>query len=449
MHSPRPSAPQERGGNVPRHFLLLVSQRAMRQEALVLAGALLHVGNRVTLLLAGECVNDALDGYRVSRVGAIVEREGTGAALAPQWFWRVGPLRTLALWRGIRRKRQAVQRRLKALQPDVLLVFEDRILDPEALWLAAASDVGLPAVLIRYASSSVESDVWTRRYRQGYALNHGFMAWGRRAYARRYPRHVLDLGTGPQLFYPLWDSCALALTGLADTHPWVVGGGAVARAIVQGPVDQREAIDFTGLEDRFVPAGQPSWDLLASRLERPPHGRAPLKLVCAWPQWAEHKQLPWSVHMERLGLLAAILGGSGAEVVLCMHPKAELSRYVELAQRHGLVISDRPLSAELPRADLFVASWSSTLRWAAMLGIASVNLDWAAQDYDLFDKLKSLPKSTAPDDLGPLLADLLDRPEKRVSVGSALKEESAVYGFIDGQACERIQRLIQQVVELT
>jgi hypothetical protein len=449
MHSPVPPAAQVGGENVPHHCLLLVSRRAMREEAVVLAGALVHGSARVTLLLAGECANDSLDGYQVSPVGVIVEREGSGAALAPRGLWRVGPLRTLALWRGIRRKRQAVQRRLKMLQPDVLLVFEDRILDPEALWLAAAVDVGLPAVLIRYASSSLESDVWTRQQHPGYSLNHGLMAWGRRAYARRYPRHVLDLGAGPQLFYPLWDGCALALAGMADTHPWVVGGGAVARAIVQGPVDYREAIDCTGLADRFVPAGQPSWDLLASSLERPHHGRTQSKLVCAWPQWAEHNQLPWAVHMERLGKLAAILGACGAEVVLCLHPKAERSRYLGLAQRYGLVISDRPLSEELPRADLFVASWSSTLRWAAMLGVASVNLDWAAQDYDLFGELKSLPTSVTPEDLGPLLAELLELPGKRVSVGSALKQESAVYGFIDGKACERIQRLIEQVVELT
>lgn len=153
--------------------------------------------------------------------------------------------------------------------------------------------------------------------------------------------------------------------------------------------------------------------------------------------------------MERLARLAATLGASGAEVVLCLHPKAERSRYAELAQRHGLVISDRPLSEELPRADLFVASWSSTLRWAAMLGVAAVNLDWAEQDYDLFQGLKSLPTSVAPDDLDALIAELLAQPEKRLSLGRALREESAVYGIIDGQSCARIQRLIEQVVEST
>jgi hypothetical protein len=437
------------GGGVLRHHLLLVSRHAMHEEASVLAAALARGGGRVTLLLAGECMSDSPDGYQALPDGVAVQREMAAVAVAPRGLWRAGPLRTLVLWAGIQRKRQAARHRLKELQPDVLLVFEDRILDPEAIWLVAARDVGVPSMLIRYASSSVESDAWTRQQRPGYSLNHGLMAWGRRAFARRYPHHALDRGAGAQLFYPLWYSCALALAGMADTHPWVAGGGAVARATVQGLIDHREAVEVTGLTARFVISGQPSWDLLAACPERPPGGGARLRLVCAWPQWAEHSQLPWPVHMDRLGRLAANLGASGAEVILCLHPKAERSRYAELAQRHGLVISDRPLSEELPRADLFVASWSSTLRWAAMLGVAAVNLDWAGQNYDLFEGLKSLPTSVAPEDLAPLLAELLDRPEKRVSLGRALREESAVYGIIDGQVCARIQRLIELVVEST
>ncbi len=445
----QPVTTQGRGGGVPRHHLLLVSRRAMREEASVLAVALVRGGGRVTLLLAGECMNDSPDGYQALPDGVAVEREMAAVAVAPRGLWRAGPLRTLVLWAGIQRKRQATRHRLQELQPDVLLVFEDRILDPEAIWLVAAGDVGVPALLIRYASSSAESDAWTRQQRPGYSLSHGLMAWGRRAFARRYPRHALDRGAGAQLFYPLWDSYALALAGMADTYPWVVGGGAVARATVQGLIDHREAVGISGLTDRFVISGQPSWDLLAACLERPPGGGGRLRMVCAWPQWAEHSQLPWPAHMDRLGRLAATLEASGAEVILCLHPKAQRSLYSGLAQRHGLAISDRSLSEELPRADLFVASWSSTLRWAAMLGVAAVNLDWAAQDYDLFEELKSLPKSVAPEDLGPLIAELLDQPEKRVSLGRALREESAVYGIIDGQACARIQRLIEQVVEST
>ncbi len=432
----------------PSHCILLVSRYAMLEDAKMLAESIGRAdGLRATLILSGEVSNAVINFGFDSSVKCDVDVD-TPIPFVEK-LGGIGAFRSFVVLLKITLRKYFLRKRFSVEKPDALVVFEDRFIDPEAIWLAEFSKRKIPAVLVRYASSSAESDAWSRRGRFSHSLDRGVLSGLRRKFASSYPHHVWNDGRGPQLFYSLWDGYALAIAGMAGTRPWAVGGGALVAACVQGAADQADAVRLTGLSERFVVTGQPSWDRLYNALKQPRSARQRPRVVCAWPQWAEHGQLPWPVHMDRLGRLAAILGASGAEVILCLHPKAQRSLYSGLAQRHGLVISDRPLSEELPRTDLFVASWSSALRWAAMLGVASVNLDWAAQDYDLFDKLKSLPKSTAPDDLGPLFADLLDQPEKRVSVGSALKEESAVYGFIDGKACERIQRVIEQVVELT
>jgi hypothetical protein len=430
------------------HCVLLVSRYAMLEDAKALAEIIGRAdGLRATLILSGEVSNVVINFGFDSSVKCDVAVD-TPIPFVEK-FGGIGAFRSIVVLLKIALRKYFLRKRFSEERPDALVVFEDRFIDPEAIWLAEFSKRKIPAVLVRYASSSAESDAWSRRGRISHSLDRGILSGLRRKFASSYPHHVWNDGRGPQLFYSLWDSYALAIAGMAGTRPWAVGGGALVAACVQGAADQADAVRLTGLSERFIVTGQPSWDRLYKALKQPRSARQRPRVVCAWPQWAEHGQLPWPVHMDRLGRLAVTLGASGAEVILCLHPKAQRSLYSGLAQRHGLVISDRPLSEEFPRTDLFVASWSSTLRWAAMLGVAAVNLDWAGQNYDLFGELKSLPTSVTPEDLGPLLAELLEMPGKRVSVGSALKQESAVYGFIDGKACERIQRLIEQVVELT
>jgi hypothetical protein len=369
---------------------------------------------------------------------------------------RLGPLRVLWTSLSIGRRRGHLEAVFDKLAPQAVIVFEDRVLDPEMIWLDRAARLGIPTMLIRYASSSAESDAWTRRGKAAYSLERGLLAWARRLFARAYPAHALDLGMGRQIFYTLWDSLALAIRGMAGTHPWVVGGGRVALTAVQGQTDFEEAARLLRAPERFRITGQPSWDAMArvaAQRERAQHAvrrnagakPAPL-LICALPQWGEHLQMPWQLHIDKIAQLCAVLQRAGFETVLSLHPKAERERYQSLADRHNLEIAQRPLSAILPAADLFVASWSSTLRWSAMLGIPSINLDWAGQGYTLFAELTSLPMSREPGDLEPLLSGFAKDAEGRQALGERLRKESSVYGTIDGQAGQRILSLIENLV---
>ncbi|EJL78577.1 hypothetical protein PMI15_04258, partial [Polaromonas sp. CF318] len=320
----------------------------------------------------------------------------------------------------------------------------------------AAARRGIPALLVRYASSSAESDAWTRRGKTAYSLESGVLGWARRRFARFYPRHELQTPWGRQLFYSLWDSAALALAGMANLQPWVVGGGKVAAVAVQGEADLQEALSLCDdAAPRFHVTGQPSWDGMAARRlqARAAPGVAAggqklkLKLVCALPQWGEHLQLPWPEHMARIRSLFEILQATQCDVSLSLHPKASREIYEPLAAQYGLRLAQHALSTILPEADIFVASWSSTLRWSAMLGIASVNLDWAGQNYALFSALPSLRLSHGPSDLPPMLAELVHTAQERSALGARLQQESLVYGKIDGQAGQRVFSLLSNLTK--
>jgi hypothetical protein len=439
--------------------LILVSRAAMLEEAIVLAGALeQRTPGSATVVLSGELTPQ--DAARVSACGARVAVDQSSPALpVSRRFWRrlvsAGPMRALRRPLAVARRRKEVEAMLSRLGAQVLVVFEDRIPEPEMVWLDAAARRSIPAMLVRYASSSAESDAWSRKGKAAYSLEHGVLAWARRMFAKAYPGHALDLGMGRQIFYSLWDSIGLALAGMANTQPWIAGGGQVSLAAVQGRVDYDDAVRTGCAPERLRITGQPSWDALAriaedrdrirSALHRAPDLKDIPLIICALPQWGEHHQLPWPEHMEKITQLCALLQASGCTVLLSLHPKADRGIYRELAERHGLRIADQALSAILPAADVFIASWSSTLRWAAMLGVPSINLDWAGQDYQLFAELKSLPLSRSPEDLPAILDKLASDPARRQALGAGLRGESVDYGAIDGKAGQRILSLVENL----
>jgi hypothetical protein len=434
---------------------VLASRQAMLEDArAVMAAAVRNAWPEPTLILGGELAAltpaaegdpDALRTVQPDRSHRRRQRKNP--------LLRIGLLRSIFTLLEISRCRREVARQLEALRPDVLVVFEDRVLHPEMVWLDIAARRGIPALLVRYASSSAESDAWTRRGKTAYALELGVLAWARRCFAHFYPRHELRTAWGGQLFYSLWDSTALAIAGMADTQPWVVGGGKVAAVAVQGEADRQEALSLCDDAPRFHVTGQPSWDGMAARrlqarsAPADAAGGQKLKLVCALPQWGEHLQLPWPEHMARIESLFDILQATQCEVSLSLHPKASREVYEPLASRHGLRVAEASLSTILPEADIFVASWSSTLRWSAMLGIASINLDWAGQNYALFSALPSLRLSHGPSDLPPMLAKLVHSAQERSALGAQLRQESVAYGKIDGQAGQRVFSLLSNLTK--
>lgn len=436
--------------------LVLASRQAMLEDArAVMAAVVRNSWAQPTLVLGGELAANAqsVDLGDVPLHVAQPDRSYRQRKFKNPLL-RIGVLRSVFTLLEISRCRREVDRQLVELRPDVLVVFDDRVVHPEMVWLDVAARRGIPALLVRYAASSAESDAWTRRGKTAYALELGVLARARRFFAHFYPRHELQTAWGRQLFYSLWDSAALALAGMAQPQPWVVGGGKVAAVAVQGEADRQEALSLCDAEaSRFHVTGQPSWDSMAARrlqARAAPDGTAggrKLKLVCALPQWGEHLQLSWPEHMAKIQSLFEIMQATQCEVWLSLHPKASREAYETLAAQYGLQVAEHALSTILPQADIFVASWSSTLRWSAMLGIASVNLDWAGQSYTLFSALPSLRLSQGPSDLLPILVNLVHSEQELLVLGAQLQRESVVYGKIDGQAGQRVFSLLSNLTK--
>jgi hypothetical protein len=161
-------------------------------------------------------------------------------------------------------------------------------------------------------------------------------------------------------------------------------------------------------------------------------------VICAVPHAGEHALVGWDRHMEVSGQLFKALAASGGNVLLSLHPRSKAETYREAAAATGCRILAERLSAALPAADLFVASYSSTVRWALLMGIPTIMADLLRFEYAQF---ANLPGTIIERDVGGLtsaLKRLVEDPQERERLSRDAAASAPGRAEFDGKACSRI-----------
>jgi hypothetical protein len=357
---------------------------------------------------------------------------------------------------------QASERRISAAlereRPAALVIFDDRRLQPDGVALRLAKVRRTPVILAPYAASSREARRFVRRGDLRYAAPPMQCRMLNRLAARRHPEQVAD----GMLFYPALETLILGGMGKLPSCPWVLGASGPDVVCALG-ADHRDQLLNEGVRaDRIVVTGQATTDTLAidaaARARLRDRLRAQYRLptdrpilVCAVPQQGEHGMTSWDRHRILTAELFRALQESGAGVLLSLHPKSRREDYLALSSTHGLEIADERLSELLAAADLFVASFSTTVRWAIGLGIPAFvidNLNRVNRGYQMY---RSVPGVTIVGDhgtLGTMLRNLVADPTKLAVSQTAAAEGMRSLGKVDGRSAARISNVIAQSIAI-
>ena len=191
------------------------------------------------------------------------------------WLTRLlPPLRTVLLSLRLKKERNRLTSLLSKLQPVGIFAFDDRTVVPDMVLLDLAEQFGIPSVLVPFAASSKESDLYVRHGRKEYKVDEG-AAWLKRIIARKRPSLVATATDGRYLFFSAWESLALIVAGYLRGDPWVLGGSYGSRRAVLGNDDRAAALRDGLPAEKLVVTGQPSLDFLyGARPEQPPASSA-------------------------------------------------------------------------------------------------------------------------------------------------------------------------------
>ena len=212
------------------------------------------------------------------------------------------------------------------------------------------------------------------------------------------------------LFYAGLHTLALASCGMLPLNPWVLGGGDTDYLLVDGFDARHQAIGLGVKPEKIYVSGHISHDDMFARFSQKESILEGLVdkynldtgkklIVCAVPHLAEHGMISWTKHWQDVEALVGILAGSEQNILLSLHPKSDIEQYRFLEGKLACRIADENLDEIIVAAWLFVAGYSSTVRWAALSGIPAIVLDFNTLGYDLFDSWDGVVKVYHPQEL--------------------------------------------------
>jgi len=440
--------------------IIAASRNRTRPEAVAVGAALAGRRCRVKYLDARLEVCDLIGATELPEADGVARHDSK-----TRWIDRIKAIlnllsvtRALALLRGIWIDRIRLRRVLAVEAPDAVVIFDDRRARPDLVLGRLAADCNALVIIVPFAVSSVESDIFMRRGKNAHALELAPWKWLKRWIAHRWPDQIcVDEVDGPLLFFEPWDTLVLAACGILPNRPWVLGGSNPDIICGLGP-DHRDYLTAGGVcPARVVVTGQPSLDRAAMSNEAVAELKSLLRarfalggadpiVICAVPQHAEHGMMTWQQHWLATDELFAALAGSGMAVLLSLHPKSDRRNYAERAASYRLPIVDERMIEILPAADLLVATFSTTVRWAVGLGIPAFVVDSVGSKFQLYRDLAGVTVVNDHDALGREVDRFVHDTAYRERIARAARDGAARVGHVDGRARERVAGAITQAV---
>lgn len=350
------------------------------------------------------------------------------------------------------------RRVIEKVKPALLVLAGDNVGYDTACFIRAASEAGLRTVLVPSTMSNgqEEAEVYSRspRHLARGALNRLAAALFPR-WARRHKDVKVLRVPGERVF-------AFELLGIAPAHPWTFNSGFAAAIAVESEAMRKYYLDGGLAPESLVDTGSLANDELtqalrdrASRraalsreLELPPD--LPILLTAIPPDFLYLDGGRPECDFRRYDDLVAFWMSTVASVkqfnrVVCLHPSMPFADWRHLQDRYGVRIATQPTSALIPLCDLYVASVSSTIRWAIACGVPVANYDVYRYRYSDF---RAVPGVVGVEEQGEFVhllrrfdADVLFRERMRAEVRSV----SERWGLLDGQAGSRLLALFDQL----
>lgn len=381
---------------------------------------------------------------------------------APLRVWtllaRVGPFRVVQSVLEVRDRLRFARRVIATVKPALLVLAGDNVGYDTACFIRAAQDHGLRTVLVPSTMSNgqEEAEVYSKSPR--HLVRGGLNALA----AALYPRWARQHKDRVVLRVPGERVLAYEFLGIAPPRPWSFNSGFAAAIAVESASMRRYYLDCGLPPERLVDTGSLANDELAEAMrDRAPRRAAlcreleltpevPILLSALPPDFLYLDGGRPECDFARYEDLVAFWMSTVASVqhfnrVVCLHPSMAVADWRHLEGRYDVRISTEPTSALIPLCDLYVASVSSTIRWAIACAVPVVNYDVYRYRYEDF---AGVPGVVAVEEQGGFAealrrfdTDAPFRESMRAQVGSV----SESWGHLDAQAGSRLLALFDQL----
>lgn len=268
---------------------------------------------------------------------------------------------------------------------------------------------------------------------------------------REYPRWTRKLDGKDVVMYPPDYIVARERLGMGLKLPWVVHGGnstilaAESQAMLEHYIDE-------GIEpDKIAMTGSVYCDVLHEALIRrqseAPAAAGPLVVLLSIPP-SYHDLRPdtneFSTYEEMCArLIRTVLETLHTTLTVSLHPgMTEHQRAV--VERLGVNVSNEWIMRLIPACDVYVTTFSSTIRWATVCGKPVINYNAYAYSSRDYDDIRDIHKVTSVEDVRRVLGQLT---QQRVYREAAARQWDVGrrWGMLDGKNFARTYQVIRNL----
>lgn len=196
-------------------------------------------------------------------------------------------------------------------------------------------------------------------------------------------------------FYPTIITEILYRINALPKNPWVLGGGLSSKVLAEGEAARLRLVENGCDPAKIIVVGHSSHDALFLKKEKKSSIRTCLKnkyklskdnlIILSLPQLGEHNILGWNEHWKEIHFLCDIFSKSQADTLISLHPKMDIKEYSFITEKYNIPILGEALQDVLPAADIFAATFSSTVEWAVLCNIPTIVFDFYSLGYNMYD----------------------------------------------------------------
>ena len=346
----------------------------------------------------------------------------------------------------------AIKKVLVEAEPVSVVVTGDRHQADgwEPAILKACKELNIPTVIPPVSfTANIESLPINRRNRKI------FRADNFPGVKTKYPKQYIydDVSKSNIFFYPPYLTEALAKNDMLPENPWVMGGGNSTFVLADGEETKERYIRLGCKPEKIIVTGHPVHDnlfnlhknrhkLRSSLNQEYAFGPGKKLIILALPQLAEHGIMDWKSHWGEIRFLCDTFSLQKANCLISLHPKMKYDRYRFIEDEYNIPISKQPLSEILPAADIFAATFSSTIQWAVLCQIPSIVFDFYGFNYSAYDYLSGTKIINRKTELPGELEKLIKNENYYAHMVAEQKKFSGYISPFDGKCMERIADVI-------
>lgn len=335
-------------------------------------------------------------------------------------------------------------------QVSLVIVFQDGA-SGNAPLIRAAAIRGIPVLDCPYGfgTSRDFEDYLKEKQREGsLVVLEGAV---REIMLRDYPRWTRKLDGKDVVMYPPDYIVARERLGMGLKLPWVVHGGNATILAAESQAMREHYID-EGIEpDKIAMTGSVYCDVLHEVLIRcqseAPTAAEPLVVLLSIPP-SYHDLRPdtneFSTYEEMCAqLIRTVLEAPHTTLTVSLHPgMTEHQRAV--VERLGVNVSNEWIMRLIPACDVYVTTFSSTIRWATVCGRPVINYNAYAYSSRDYDDVRDIYKVTSVEDVRRILSQLT---QQRVYREAAARQWDVGrrWGMLDGKNFARTHQLIRNL----